>query len=222
MYSQFTILSQGCGVGEFQGPADRGPNETYCLCNIGYRKPPIIDCVECLDGVICNSTGTIVPAVDKHYWRYDPTSHDFTKYNLYECLFPNSCRGGYSIDGRCNVGYDDHSPLCAVCANEYVFQNGKCTSCPGYSLTSNITPSTSLQIAAAISLFILTSGIFIFITQTALTSDEEIDLKFKLSLVDLDSLFESDEHELTKAHFLDVLEEHHGGLTGKFYIIIYI
>ena len=177
---QADVVSTGCGLGESFSQEINRTNEWECLCGPRFYKPPRLECLDCPpQGLICNKIGTKIPAVAPGFWRENPLSEDFETYPLYVCTY-DSCGGGNSSHNLCVDGYT--GVLCATCANEYVFQFGVCTSCPGYvSDGGATTPPPQLLLAALLSLFVAVIGIYVYFTQPALKKTEIHDLRMKLS-----------------------------------------
>ena len=126
------VISTGCGEGEFLGAFDRGVNETTCVCSSNYFLPPGSECAPCPGTEsTCPDIGMTFPHTSENHWRNDPTSHDIVRQPFFACPYTDACVGGNSTKGRCAAGYDDESPVCAVCEPGYVLTGDACTPCPG-------------------------------------------------------------------------------------------
>ena len=184
---EMTIISRGCGIGEYRGEdVTRGGNGTQCICSPRFYKPPKLDCQDCLGGLVCDEIGLNfpdkVPPVADGYWRDNATNHDFEANRIYECVIPDSCAGGNSTKGRCKKGYDNDMVLCAVCEDNYVFQEGVCEFCEGYvtnrEISISMPPMLMLAGATVFSIFIFIC--YMFITRSAMTYEEEVEVRYKL------------------------------------------
>ncbi len=212
------LFSKGCGIGEYRGKWPR-KTENECICSVRFYKPPSTDCLDCVEGMVCNSAGVETPEVAPGYWRHTPESHDFETYKLYECLLPSSCTGGNRTQGRCAAGYADDSALCAVCADGYVMQQGLCSYCPEYKPSAPTMPTGDLLIAGIISLLLFACCLYFFLTQNALSPEDEFLLREKLSHVNLDTVFVGGQKDadgnigLTFEAFSAIIEEEEAGFT---------
>eukprot|EP00942_MAST-04A_sp_MAST-4A-sp1_P012240 g12240.t1 len=134
----------------------------------------------------------------------------------YKCPFPDSCLGGlrekkgpngtFTVQkSRCAVGYDHSAPVCAVCADEYVFQQNRCVSCPGYLPGKSTSPTRSMMVAGFLCMSSSIVFMYLFFTIPTLSRSEEEDLRVKLSKLDLDLIYK-DNRELTHAIFSEFLD----------------
>ena len=209
---QADVVSTGCGLGESFSQEINRTNEWECLCGPRFYKPPRLECLDCPpQGLICNKIGTKIPAVAPGFWRENPLSEDFETYPLYVCTY-DSCGGGNSSHNLCVDGYT--GVLCATCANEYVFQFGVCTSCPGYvSDGGATTPPPQLLLAALLSLFVAVIGIYVYFTQPALKKTEIHDLRMKLSQLNFKQVFPDKTTLISPLEFEVMADEMYGNLT---------
>ena len=214
------VFSKGCGIGEYRGVWPR-QSDTECICGVRFFKPPGLDCTDCRDGMVCDKPGVTIPEVAPGFWRHMPESQDFEKYKLYECILPSACTGGNLSEGRCAPGYADNSPLCAVCADKYVMQQGLCSYCPEYKPSAPTMPTGDLLIAGVITLLLFGCCLYFFLTQNALSLEDEFLLREKLSHVNLDSIFlgakrdESGNVGLTYEAFAAIINEEDAGFTTE-------
>ena len=139
--------------------------------------------------MVCDDPAVETPEVAPGYWRFDPKSPDFENVKLYECTRKESCTGGNSTKHRCAIGYDDDGPLCAVCADKYVMQQDVCSHCPEYKPSSPTMPTGDLLYAGLITLFLFACGLYYYLTNDALTEEDEFLLRERLHHLDLDRLF---------------------------------
>eukprot|EP00945_MAST-04E_sp_MAST-4E-sp1_P001515 g1515.t1 len=211
-----SIISQGCGVGEYRGDEiARQNNGTECICSARFYKPYLEDCKPCPEeGLVCEAPGVKTPDVAIGFWRYDPSSQDFERFPIYECVIPASCVGGNSTSRRCARGYDDASPLCAVCDSGYVFQQGICVPCPGYSADGATTPTLQLLTAVFSCSILGMCFMYWYFTMPVLTRKEETDLRVKLSMLDIDTIYQKGS-ELSLEKFSELMDDSHGALTEK-------
>lgn len=111
--------------------------ETFCSTQIRMKCPmleyetpfsdPVGECVGCVEGVICDSPGSVLSTLQLEvgYWRPGPTS-----VNVWQCIHPRACIGGTGENNTyCRRGYD--GPLCAVCEMYYFrsWSSGQCVRC---------------------------------------------------------------------------------------------
>ena len=203
---RFTLQqrSKGCGVGEYFGAFSRS-HDTECICGPKYYKPPLRDCEECLDkGMLCNTPGITVPPVKINYWRQYPTSPDLIQHPFYKCNMPGACAGGNSTHGMCMDGHKDSSPMCAVCEREYVFQKGVCTQCKGYIPGKGTSPPPQMMEMGFMCVGLAVIVMYYYLTLPALTVEEQTDVRIKLSIMDIESVFENAD-KLTLPEFRNLM-----------------
>ena len=181
-----SVLSKGCGVGEYLGAYERKNNGSQCICGRGYFLPPQSECIDCpLDVSICNENGLVAPVVAPGWWRQDPRSPDLEKFNFYKCPFSKACLGGNSSKGRCIGGHDDDGPVCATCAKEYTLQGDTCQYCPGRANANTSSPELLAAFLGVLALFAV--GIFFYLTRPALSKEELATLRAQLSVANFQS-----------------------------------
>jgi hypothetical protein len=153
-----SVLSEGCGLGEYFGEFDRGETGTTCICGPTYYLPPNAQCARCPERESdCNEIGLERPGVREGYWRADAESRDIEAFGFYECPQEGACTGGNSSTGRCREGHDDTAPLCATCKSGYVLTRGLCISCPQRTSadTGTIPPSLYGLLVGSLAVFSL-------------------------------------------------------------------
>lgn len=172
--------SKGCGLGEYFGTFDRGDDGTSCVCSPSYFIPPNHECTKCpTKESDCNSIGLLTPIVKSNFWRSDPTSPNLTTTPFYSCPFPNTCLGGNSSIGRCAIGHDDASPVCAICSLEYVLQGEKCLPCPGY--TDDAAATAPLSAAVSVVLIYVLIVMY-YLSRPALSKEIRSKVRRRLTL----------------------------------------
>lgn len=115
-----SIVSLGCGDGEYLGAFDRGTNDqSSCVCSIGFYLNG--DCKQCeLTKTNCTALNTTLQTIPTAKGFYRETIQDTT---FYSCDTPSDCRGGQVFE-QCISGHE--GALCAVCYPGYVRVAGVC------------------------------------------------------------------------------------------------
>ncbi len=169
-----------------------------CVCDKGFYQDPANTCQLCPElKAVCNTVGMLAPKVGKGYWRSDPTSRDLVAEPFYKCPEESICLGGNSTILRCEEGHDDNGPLCMTCKPNYVFQDMECHHCP-----SNLSRNSSITVFLLSGLFCTVGFAWWYITSPAMTEEEEIHLKRKLSVdVDLKTRFKARKKGLSRTEF---------------------
>jgi hypothetical protein len=176
-----SVLSKGCGAGEYLGSKDR--NGDVCICSEDFFLPPQQDCKKCpIDSSVCNTRGLSAPVVKTGFWRDDPTSPDLETQPFYPCPFEGSCLGGNGTKGRCAKGFDDNGTLCATCATGYVLQGQTCSPCPGRAGTSIF--SGTLFAVTFVGALAFAGGTYYTLSAPALTKSDLKSLKNTLKSMD--------------------------------------
>ena len=96
-------------------------------------------------------------------------------------------------------------------------------SCPGFSADGATTPTPQLLTAVLFCSLFGMCFMYWYFTMPVLTDKEEADLRIKLSMLDVDAIFQHD-RELSLATFSELMDESHGALTEKeiaylFYVV---
>ena len=116
------------------------PTQIRMTCPmLEYETPfsnPIGECVECMEGVICDSPGAVLSTLrlKPGFWRSSTASE-----HIHKCSYGfRACIGGTGGNGTCHDGYT--GPMCSSCARGY-FSNAntdKCEDCNSASSSKNI------------------------------------------------------------------------------------
>ena len=166
-----SILSKGCGRGEFLGPYERKHDGTECICAKNYFLSHLGSCDLCpRDSSICDRIGLKAPIVAKSYWRFDPTSPNLVMYPFYKCPQAKTCLGGNSTLARCTEGYANDGPLCMTCKAGHTLSGGSCISCPGRTSTNEFAPE--LLIVSIIMIVFLGVISYWYLTAPAITDKD--------------------------------------------------
>eukprot|EP00945_MAST-04E_sp_MAST-4E-sp1_P004948 g4948.t1 len=197
-----SVLSNGCGRGEFLGPYERKHNGAECICAENYFLSHMGGCEPCpQDSSTCNRAGLTAPIVAKSYWRFDPASPNLDVYPFYKCPREENCLGGNSTRDRCTKEYDNDGPLCITCAPGHVFQSGSCIPCPGRTSANEFAPEVLI---VSIIMFALLGGIsYWYLTAPAVTKKDMEFLKRALKHVNLKS-----RKSVRRESFMNIVRDH--------------
>ena len=94
-------------------------------------------------------------------------------------------------------------------------QQDVCSHCPEYKPSSPTMPTGDLLYAGLITLFIFACGLYYYLTNDALTEEDEFLLRERLHHLDLDRLFPKTEKNpcLTLVRFVELVDESDAGFT---------
>lgn len=139
---EMVIRVRACGSGETLAPDGRS-----CLTCQSYEYEKDGECIECTDGMACDTPGTTLSQVviEKNYWRAAVDSEEVLR-----CPeTASNCKGGPGT-GACDNKFSGR--LCSVCDGMYRLHGNQCRKCQGRNtgLAVSLSLIVSLLVFAAL------------------------------------------------------------------------
>jgi hypothetical protein len=137
-----------------QGVCDQCSVSQYVLLALsnGTVVSNRTECVDCpAIGLSCNGESKVYTG---DVWHDVSILNPDSSTKLYTCV-TDGCPAAGATAMECGVGYDPHSPLCAVCTDSYLLQIRKCAKCDEPNVTGIVIFVLVLLLLAATGAYFL-------------------------------------------------------------------